>query len=83
MMTIDENSVQCDLLVIGGDMDFTHAAINTNNNGQLDAFLVDKGYVSMTEVSFFTNGLSALFNREPGHINNAWKGRILRMGEYT
>ena len=47
-MAISEKKVECDLLVIGGGLAGTHAAIRARQLKDLDVVLVDKGYVSMS-----------------------------------
>ncbi len=81
-MIINEKTVQCDILVVGGGLAGTYAAIGAREKKKLDVVLVDKGYVSMSGSSSFAGGFSALFNPEWGHKYDEWKNRIIRVGEF-
>ena len=81
-MAIKENTVECDILVIGGGLAGESAAIRARMNSDLNVILVDKGYVSRSGGSSFAGGFSSLFNPEWGHDSNAWKAHALKVGEY-
>ena len=81
-MDINEKTVQCDILVIGGGLAGTFAAIRAKEHNNLDVVLVDKGYVSMSGGSSFAGGFSALFKPEAGHDYDTWKNQAIKIGEY-
>ena len=81
-MRINEKIVQCDILVIGGGLAGTFAAIKAKEKEDLEVILVDKGYVSMSGGSSFAGGFSALFKPESGHDYTGWKNRAIKTGEY-
>lgn len=82
-MAMNEKIIECDILVIGGGLAGTHASIRARQvNKNLNVVLVDKGYVSMSGASSFAGGFSALYDKELGHDPDAWKNRIIRVGEY-
>jgi succinate dehydrogenase/fumarate reductase flavoprotein subunit len=81
-MTVNERVIECDVLVIGGGLAGSFAAIEAKENNELDVVLVDKGYVSMSGGSSFAGGFSALYNPKWGHDKRSWKETALEIGEY-
>lgn len=76
-----ENIVETDLLVIGGGMAGSFAAIKAREQG-LDVILVDKGYVGKSGATAFAGGYFIVFHPEWGHDMNAWVEQISKVGEY-
>lgn len=82
-MATDERLVECDVLIIGGGLAGTFAAIRARELGNLNVVLVDKAYVSMSGGSSFAGGFSAVFDPKWGHDYDEWKTRIVKTGEYV
>ena len=76
-----ENVVEADILVVGGGMAGTFAAIKAREQG-LDVILVDKGYVSKIGSTAFAGGYYGVFNPEWGHDFEASMKQIYQIGEY-
>jgi len=75
-----ENVVETDVLVIGGGMAGSFAAIKAREKG-LDVTLVDKGYAGKsgsTPYAFWY----AVFNPEWGHDLSAWTNHVNTVGEH-
>jgi len=81
-MSMKQEVIETDILVIGGGLAGESAAIRAKMTSGLDVLLVDKGYVSKSGGSSFAGGYSALFNPEWGHDFDAWKAHALLVGEY-
>lgn len=76
-----ENVVETDVLVIGGGMAGSFAAIKAREQG-LEVTLVDKGYVSKSGATAFAGGYFIVFNPEWGHKLDDWMEQISASGEY-
>jgi succinate dehydrogenase/fumarate reductase flavoprotein subunit len=76
-----KNTVETDVLVIGGGMAGCFAAIKARDKG-LDVTLVDKGYVSRAGQTPFA-GSYAVYHPEWGHDLDAWMHQINTVGEYV
>lgn len=76
-----ENSIETDVLIIGGGMAGLFAAIKAREEG-VGVTLVDKGYVSRSGETCVADGYYALFNPEWGHKLDFWKNEITISGEY-
>ncbi|MFC1909360.1 FAD-dependent oxidoreductase [Chloroflexota bacterium] len=75
-----ENIVETDVLVIGGGMAGSFAAIKAKEQG-LDVTIVDKGYAGKsgsTPYAFYY----AVFRPEWGHDMDAWMNHVNTIGEY-
>lgn len=81
-MGINERILECDVLVIGGGLAGSFAAIKAKEKKHLNVILVDKGYMSRSGGSSFAGGFSALFKPEAGHDYQGWKNRAVKTGEY-
>jgi succinate dehydrogenase/fumarate reductase flavoprotein subunit len=76
-----KNTVETDVLIIGGGMAGCFAAIKARDKG-LDVTLVDKGYVSRAGQTPFA-GSYAVYHAEWGHDLEAWMHQINTVGEYV
>jgi succinate dehydrogenase/fumarate reductase flavoprotein subunit len=76
-----ENTIETDVLVIGGGMAGLFASIKAREEG-VQVTLVDKNYVSRSGSTCFADGDFSVFNPEWGHELNEWKNHINRSGEY-
>ena len=80
-MTMD-NVIETDVLVVGGGMAGTFAAVKAREQG-LDVTLVEKGYVSKSGGAAFAGGYYGVFNPEWGHDLNASMEQMCKLGEYV
>ena len=76
-----ENFIETDVLVIGGGMSGLFAAIKAREEG-VEVILVDKGYVSRSGATCFSDCYHAVFNPDWGHNLEDWKEQISISGEY-
>lgn len=76
-----EKVFSTDVLVIGGGMAGTFAAVKAREQG-LKVTLVDKGYVSKIGSTAFAGGYYGVFNPEWGHDFDASIAQICQLGEY-
>ena len=76
-----ENSVETDVLVIGGGMAGCFAAIKAKEQG-VDVTLVDKGYAGKSGQTPFAGSYS-VFNTEWGDDLDAWVEQITKVGDYV
>lgn len=76
-----ENVFETDVLVLGGGMAGSFAAIKAKEQG-VDVILVDKGYAGKSGSSPYA-AWYAVFNPEWGHDLNAWMSHVNTMGEYV
>ena len=78
---IRENVVETDVLVVGGGMAGTFAAVKAKEQG-LDVTLVEKGYVSKSGGAAFAGGYYGVFNPDWGHDLDASMEQMCKLGEY-
>lgn len=76
-----ENVVETDVLVVGGGMAGTFAAVKAKEQG-LDVTLVEKGYVSKSGGAAFAGGYFGVFSPEWGHDLDASMEQMCKLGEY-
>lgn len=76
-----EKVILTDVLVIGGGMAGTFAAVKAREQG-LKVTLVDKGYVSKIGSTAFAGGYYGVFNPEWGLDFKASMAQICQLGEY-
>jgi succinate dehydrogenase/fumarate reductase flavoprotein subunit len=76
-----ENTVETDVLVIGGGMAGLFAAIKARDEG-VKVTLVDKNYVSRSGMTSYADCHYAVCNPEWGHDPALWKRLIGETGEY-
>jgi succinate dehydrogenase/fumarate reductase flavoprotein subunit len=73
--------IECDVLVIGGGMAGTFAAIKAREQG-MQVLLVDKGYVSKCGETPYA-GDTAVFDPAWGHDLDQWLTQVSVVGEYV
>ena len=76
-----EETIETDVLVIGGGMAGFFAAIKAKDQG-LDVTLVDKGYVGKAGGTHFAEGDIMFFRPERGHKLEEWVNLISERCEY-
>lgn len=74
-------SIDTELLIIGGGAAGCTAAIKAREMN-VDALVVDKGFVSRTGCSSFTGGMFSCFSPELGHKFEEWMEYFVRSAEY-
>jgi succinate dehydrogenase/fumarate reductase flavoprotein subunit len=75
-----ENTIDTDVLVIGGGMAGLFAAIKAAEEGA-KVTLVDKNYVSRSGSTAYAEGDLSICNPDWGHDPKAWTAHVLRVGE--
>jgi succinate dehydrogenase/fumarate reductase flavoprotein subunit len=81
MMMLSQKTIETDVLVIGGGMAGTFAAVKAKEQG-LDVTLVDKGYVGKAGGTHFAEGDIVYFRPERGHKLEDWVNLISERCEY-
>ncbi len=76
-----DNSIETDVLVIGGGMAGLFAAIKAREQG-VDVTLVNKGYAGKSGQSPWADSFAA-FNPEWGHDLEGWVNQVNEVGEYV
>jgi succinate dehydrogenase/fumarate reductase flavoprotein subunit len=82
MMMLSQKTIETDVLVIGGGMAGTFAAVKAKEQG-LDVTLVDKGYIGKSGTTAFAGGYFGVFTPEWGHNLDASIGQINKVTEYV
>jgi succinate dehydrogenase/fumarate reductase flavoprotein subunit len=77
---IVENIVETDVLIIGGGISGTFAAIKAREEG-VKVTVVDKGYVGKAGAGTMS-GNTSIFNPEWGHNLKDWTAQIAESGDY-
>jgi len=79
---LPENTIETDVLIIGGGIAGCFAAIKAKEHG-VDVTLVDKGYIGRSGATPFGGAYLTVFNPEWGHDMDAWMNQISYFGEYV
>jgi succinate dehydrogenase/fumarate reductase flavoprotein subunit len=77
---VSDNLIETDVLVIGGSLAGSFAAIKAREEG-LNVILVDKGFVGRSGAAMWSRETS-IFNPEWGHNLNEWMIQIAKIGNY-
>ena len=75
-----ENIIETDVLIIGGGISGTFAAIKARDEG-VTVTVVDKGYVGKAGAGTMS-GNTSIFNPEWGHNLKDWMAQIAESGDY-
>ena len=76
-----DQTVECDVLIIGGGLAGTWAAVRASQGGDLSVTLVDKGRVGRSGQSPFAAGIFTVFDPRTDNAD-LWMEEMVTRGEY-